>query len=84
MDTSILLTPKEIDEKLEFKYQRRAWAYFGPILRRLKVSLPREIDAEMEDRLESRLTRDEFDELFRLTCSSVDNPDTIQMHHGFG
>ncbi len=52
--------------QLELKYQRRAGAYFGPLLRHLKVLLPYEIPAEMEDELDARLMPEEFEDVFRL------------------
>ncbi len=47
---------------LEIRYQERATAYFGRILRRVKV-----VDlSDILDTLEERLTPDEVDELFNL------------------
>ncbi len=52
--------------QLELKYQRRAGAYFGPLLRHLKVLLPYEIPPEMGDELDARLTPEELEDVFRL------------------
>jgi chaperonin cofactor prefoldin len=48
--------------QVELRYQERAVAYFGPLLRRMRVVFPN----EMEDELEARLSREEFQDLLRL------------------
>jgi len=48
--------------QLEFTYQQRAGAYFGPLLRRLRVLSP----VELEDNLESHLSLQEFNDLLQL------------------
>jgi hypothetical protein len=47
---------------LELKYQQRAGAYFGPLLRRVRALLP----VELEDDLEARLSPEEFSDLLQL------------------
>jgi hypothetical protein len=48
--------------QLELTYQQKAGAYFGPLLRRLRVLSP----FEMEDDLEAHLSTEEFEDLLRL------------------
>jgi len=48
--------------QLELNYREKAGAYFGPLLRRLRVLSP----IEIEDELESQLTREEFEDLLAL------------------
>ena len=48
--------------QLELRYQERAVAYFGPLLRRMRVVFPN----EMEDELEAHLSTDEFQDLLQL------------------
>jgi len=48
--------------QLELRYQERAVAYFGPLLRRMRVVFP----SEMEDELEARLSRGQFHDLLQL------------------
>jgi len=48
--------------QLELRYQERAVAYFGPLLRRMRVVFPN----EMEDELEAHLSTEEFQDLLQL------------------
>jgi len=48
--------------QLELRYQERAGAYFGPLLRRLRVLAPH----ELEDDLEAQLSAAEFEDLLQL------------------
>ena len=48
--------------QVELRYRERAAAYFGPLLRRMRVVLPN----EMEDELGACLSREEFQDLLRL------------------
>jgi hypothetical protein len=48
--------------QLELRYQERAVAYFGPLLRQMRVVFPN----EMEDELEAHLSTDEFQDLLQL------------------
>jgi hypothetical protein len=48
--------------QLELRYQERAVAYFGPLLRRMRIVFP----SEMEDELEAHLSKDEFQDLLQL------------------
>ena len=48
--------------QLELRYQERAVAYFGPLLRRMRVVSPN----EMEDELEAHLSTNEFQDLLQL------------------
>jgi len=47
---------------LELRYQQRAGAYFGPLLRRVQALLP----VELEDELEPHLSPEEFRDLLEL------------------
>ncbi|PJB71349.1 MAG: hypothetical protein CO096_09890 [Armatimonadetes bacterium CG_4_9_14_3_um_filter_66_14] len=47
---------------LEINYRQKVGAYFGPLLRRVRVVEPQ----SLEDQLEARLSREEFVELLRL------------------
>ncbi|MFQ5767095.1 MAG: hypothetical protein ACE5ID_03820 [Acidobacteriota bacterium] len=53
-------------ELLEMKYTRRAAAYFGRLLRRIRTVLPGQLEVAMEDSLEQHLTEDELAEVFQL------------------
>lgn len=50
------------ERQLELVYQRRVGAYFGPLLRRVRVVSP----IEIEDDLEPHLSAEEFRDLLRL------------------
>jgi DNA repair exonuclease SbcCD ATPase subunit len=53
-------------DMLELRYINRASAYFGKLLRRARVVLPRMLDAETEDLLETHLTETEFHDVLNL------------------
>ncbi len=61
-------------ESLQRRYLDRAWAYFGHLLRRIQVQLPKALDADMEERLEAHLTPEELTELFRVDALVAGQP----------
>ncbi|MEW6753363.1 MAG: hypothetical protein AB1505_20630 [Candidatus Latescibacterota bacterium] len=60
-----------LGELLEMRYARRAPAYFGRLLRRLRTVLPGQLDPAVEDALEARLTPDELPEVLQLDVLAV-------------
>ncbi len=52
--------------RLEQQYLRRAHAYFGRFVRRIRVILPNPMDAAIEDTLEARLTLEELRDVLLL------------------
>jgi uncharacterized protein YoxC len=59
---------------LELKYARKAHAYFGRYLRRLRVLLPDGLDETIEDRLEAALSDDEVATVLLLDLLAVGRP----------
>ena len=55
---------------LELTYQKRVWGYFGHLLRRLRlISI-----GELEDALETRLSREAFEDLLRVDLLLTGQP----------
>jgi hypothetical protein len=69
--------------QFEMRYRHRASAYFGPLLRRLKVLAPNEIEAVMEANLEAQLSQEELEDFLRvdllLTGRPRNRPDSSEV-----